>query len=193
MTKLSKKYGIKTPNWIVLIILALLTVAGVFIGLYMFVHHLTGGPTALGMLLDIVYLAAYFLLIYYAIWARNNKKMLKTVVYAYAVLLGIQILQSGNFITNYHMSESTVIWLNILNLIAFGNIIAFAGNFDNKKVSVGTVSVAVFAKLLAELILIFMFASSIDAMTAAMSMSVPVLGITIFAAYLVMKYKEGSK
>ncbi len=193
MTKLSKKYGIKTPNWIVLIILALLTVAGVFIGLYMFVHQLTGGPTALGMLLDIVYLAAYFLLIYYAIWARNNKKMLKTVVYAYAVLLGIQILQSGNFITNYHMSESTVIWLNVLNLIAFGNIIAFAGNFDNKRISVGTVSVAVFAKLLAELILIFMFASSIDAMTAAMSMSVPVLGITIFAAYLVMKYKEGSK
>ena len=74
--------------------------------------------------------------------------------------------------------------INTFNLIAFANAIMFSCKLDEKKTAIGYLTMAVILKLIGELILIIKMWEHINFSIVLLSLSVPVLGITILLAYL---------
>ena len=70
------------------------------------------------------------------------------------------------------------------NLISFANIIKFADNLNNKKVALSYIVISVVLKLIAELCLIVKMFAFIQFIHILMSLSIPILGITIIVAYI---------
>lgn len=80
------------------------------------------------------YLVAYIAIIFYSIKNYNKKEniYLQGVIYAYASVIGIQILQAGNFISDYGLTQNVALLINCCNLIIFANVIKFADNLNSK-------------------------------------------------------------
>lgn len=143
-------------------------------------------PSLLGVLGSITFLITYIAIIWYTIKNYNKKENIyfQGVIYAYASVLGIQILQAGNFVSDYGLTQNLTIFINCCNLISFANIIKFADNLDNKKVALSYIVIAVILKLVAELCLIVKMFAFIQFIHILMSLSIPILGITIIVAYI---------
>ena len=143
-------------------------------------------PSLLGVLGSITYLITHIAIIWYTIKNYNKKENIyfQGVIYAYASVLGIQILQAGNFVSDYGLTQNLTIFINCCNLISFANIIKFADNLDNKKVALSYIVIAVILKLVAELCLIVKMFAFIQFIHILMSLSIPILGITIIVAYI---------
>ena len=143
-------------------------------------------PTLFGVLSSIVYLITHIALIVYAAktYNENNNIYFQGVIYAYAALLGIQILQSGNFISDYGLSKNVAMIINCFNIICFANIVKFSDFLDNKKVALSYSIIAVFIKFMMEFYLIIKMLAFIQMIHVLMSLSIPILGITIIIAYI---------
>lgn len=164
---------------------SILTIFGTILAVILLLRELKS-PSILGLLNSIVYLVVYLLLIIYATkrYIDKNNIFFKILIYAYAVLLGIQVLQSGNFISGYGLSQNIAIIINCFNLICFANVIKFSDFLSNKKVALSYIIIAVVIKFVIELCLILKMFAYIQLIHILMSLSIPILGVTITFAYI---------
>ena len=164
----------------------LLTILGLVLAVVNLVKMFQETLTPLGTLSNCIYFLTHVALAVYALWNYNKKgsAYFQGVVLAYAALLGVQVLQSGQAIASFGLSEGLTLMINIFNLIAFANVIMFSNKLNEKKTAVGYLVVAAALKLIGELILIIKLWAFINPYVILESLSVPVLGFTIFCTYL---------
>ena len=159
---------------------------GTVLGVMMLVRTLSSPFSAFDLIIDIVYTAGFVGLVLYG--ATNYRKegdlYFKGVIYGFAAILGVQILLNGMFISNYGLSASSAMIINIANLIALGNAIKFADNLDQKKIALFYICIAVAVKLAGELYLIVLMSHYIRLIHILLSLSVPFMGIALIVAYL---------
>ena len=162
-----------------------LTLFGTVLAVVLLVRALKE-PTLLGVLGSIVYLIAYLALIFYAMktYRKKDNIYFQGVIYAYAALLGIQILQSGNYISEYGLPQNTALIINCFNIISFANVVKFSDFLDVKKTALAYIIIAVAIKLMIEIYLIAKMFAFIQVIHILMSLSIPILGITIIIAYI---------
>lgn len=170
---------------LILFVQVLLTLFGTILGAVVLFRAFKA-PTPLGVLSSIVYLVAYLALVFYATetYTKKEKIFFQGVIYAYAALLGIQILQSGNFITDYGLSQNIAIIINCFNIISFANVVKFSDFLDVRKTALAYITIAVTIKLFIEIYLIVKMFAFIQLIHILMSLSIPILGITIIVAYI---------
>ena len=177
---------------VVLFVQIALTLLGSIVAVILFFRELKA-PTLLGMLNSITCLVSYAAIILYTIKNYNKEEMayFQGVVYAYAAVLGIQILQAGNFISDFGLTPNVALLINCCNLICFANVIKFADNLNSKKVALSYMSIAVVIKLIIEICLIVKMLAFIQLIHILMSLSIPMLGITIIVAYIYRMKRMG--
>ena len=143
-------------------------------------------PTLLGILGAIVYLVAYLALVFYAMktYSKKDNIYFQGVIYAYAALLGIQILQSGNYISDYGLPQNVALIINCFNIISFANTVKFSDFLDERKTALAYIIIAVAIKLMIEIYLIVKMFAFIQMIHILMSLSIPILGVTIIVAYI---------
>ena len=126
----------KSNQKIILGVQIILIILGTILACILFFKSLKE-PTLLGVLGSITFLATYLIIILYATKYYNKKEnnYFQMVLYAYASVLGIQILQSGNYISDYGLTQNIAILINCCNLISFANIIKFADNLLSPKIA----------------------------------------------------------
>ena len=169
-----------------LLVFAVLVVLGTILAVYTCVTTFAGGPTILSGLFAITHLLSYVSIIVYACVAfrQPQEGPFQLTVYAYLALLGIQILQNGQFMPGMGLSEGVLLFINVANLVAFANVIKFADSLANKKTAIAYLAIAVVLKLAAELVLIVLFIDVVQLHQVLMAVSVPLLGATLLVAYL---------
>lgn len=170
---------------IILFIQIVLTVLGTVLAVVLFVKSLET-PSSLGVLGSITYLVTYISIIFYTIknYKRKENIYFQGVIYAYASVIGIQILQAGNYISEYGLPQNIAVLINCCNIISFANIIKFADNLNSKKIALSYMIIAVVLKLIVEVCLIIKMFAFIQVIHIFMSLSIPILGITIIVAYI---------
>lgn len=173
------------------ILMILLSVCGTVLCAWNLVRTFQAPVTLLGVLSNAIQFLAYLAILIYALYTNRieGTAPFQGVVLAFAALLGIQLLQSGQAIAGYGLSETLTLMINTFNLIAFANVIMFSCKLNDKKTAVGYLTMAVILKLIGELILIIKLWAHINFGIILISLSVPVLGITILLAYL-MYYRR---
>ena len=121
----------------------ILTLFGTILAVVMLVGALKT-PSLLGLLGSVTYLITYLAIIFYTIKTYNKKENIyfQGVIYAYASALGIQILQAGNYISDFGLEPNVAILINCCNLISFANIIKFADNLNSKKIALAYIIIA---------------------------------------------------
>lgn len=162
------------------------SLCGTVLGVMMLVRTLSSSFTASNLIIDIVYLAGFVILVLYGItnYKKDGDIYFQIVIYGFAAILGVQILQNGMFISNYGLSTSSAMLINIANLIAFGNAVKFADHLGKKKIALSYICIAVAVKLLGELYLIILMRQNIQLIHILLSLSVPFMGIVIILTYL---------
>ena len=143
-------------------------------------------PSLLGILGSITYLITYINIIFYTVKNYQKKEDIyfQSVIYAYAAVIGIQILQAGNYISDYGLTQNIAILVNCCNLISFANIIKFADYLNSPKIGLAYMVIAVVLKLIVEIYLIIKMFAFIQFIHILMSLSIPILGLTIIVAYI---------
>ena len=162
------------------------SLCGTVLGVMMLVRTLSSSFTASNLIIDIVFLAGFVILVLYGItnYKKDGDIYFQIVIYGFAAILGVQILQNGMFISNYGLSASSAMLINIANLIAFGNAVKFADHLGKKKIALSYICIAVAMKLLGELYLIILMRQNIQLIHILLSLSVPFMGIVIILTYL---------
>ena len=180
-------YGSK---WIYTLLI-LLSVCGTAISVWNLVKTFQGPLTVLGVLSALIQFLAFLAMLIYVRFTFRIKSHASFlgVAFAYAALLGIQLLQSGQAIADFGLSKELTLMINIFNLVAFANVLMFANKPDQKKAASGYIAAAALLKLAGELILIIKMSQFINFSVILFSLSVPVLGLLILLAYLVF-YRE---
>ena len=175
----------KTKTKTILSFQFILTILGTILAVILLTRSLKT-PSLLGIMGSIVYLIAYISLIFYALktYKKKDDIYFQGVIYAYAALLGIQILQSGNFISDYGLSVNTALIINCFNIISFANVIKFSDTLNDKKSALAYIIIAVLIKLVIEIILIIKMFAFIKLIHILMSLSIPILGVSIIIAYI---------
>lgn len=188
---IEKKQKIK----MILGVQVILTLFGTVLALFLLIRTLKA-PSLLSVLGSIVYLIAYLALIFYAVKTYSKKENIyfQGVIYAYAALLGVQILQSGNYISDYGLPLNLALIINCFNIISFANIVKFSDFLDTRKVAIAYITIAVTIKFIIEIYLIIKMFKYIQIVHILMSLSIPLLGITIIVVYIIrMKRLNESK
>lgn len=170
---------------IILFVQIILTLLGTILAVVLFFKTLEA-PTLLGVLGSVAYLTTYLAIIFYTVknYSKKENIYFQGVIYAYAAVIGIQILQSGNYISDYGLTQNIAILINCCNLISFANIIKFADNLNSKKIALSYMVIAVILKMIIEICLIVKMFAFIQFIHILMSLSIPILGITIIIAYI---------
>lgn len=86
--------------------------------------------------------------------------------------------------SDYGLTQNVALLINCCNLISYANIIKFADNLDSKKIALTYIVIAVVLKLIIEICLIVKMFAFIQIIHVLMSLSIPILGITIIIAYI---------
>lgn len=175
----------KNVKKIILLLQIILTLFGTALAI-MLLFMSFKKPSLLGILGSATYLITHLAIIVYTAKNYNKKENIyfQGVIYAYASVLGIQILQAGNYISDFGLAENVAILINCCNLISFANTIKFADSLDSKKIALAYMIIAVVLKLIVEICLIIKMFAFIQFIHILMSLSIPVLGITIIVAYI---------
>lgn len=184
-----KKISQKKKNnryYLFMFVQMVVSLCGTVLGVMMLVRTLSSSFTASDLIIDIVYLAGFVILVLYGItnYKKDGDIYFQIVIYGFAAILGVQILQNGMFISNYGLSASSAMLINIANLIAFGNAVKFADHLGKKKIALSYICIAVAVKLLGELYLIILMRQNIQLIHILLSLSVPFMGIVIILTYL---------
>lgn len=175
----------KKPSKLVLMMQALYTLLCGVNAYNCITQLLSGNNSILTILNDVIYLVVYFFIIFYAVKNyKNDDKHFKYIVYAYAALLGINILYSGQMMDGFGLSQNVTLLINICNLCAFGLVIKFAEILDDRKKALISMALANLIKLCGEVYVIILMFDYIQLIHIFISLSVPVLGITILVAYM---------
>lgn len=182
---MSDKTVSSNTKWIYLAMI-LVSVCGTAISVWNVIHTFQGTPTALGVLSCVIQLLGALAILVYAFYTSRieGSTPFLGVVFAYAAVLGIQLLQSGQAIGEYGLSEGLTLMINAFNLIAFANVIMFANKLGQKTISIGYLALAVILKLAGELALIIKLWEFVNFGIILVSLSVPILGLAILFAYL---------
>lgn len=164
----------------------LLSVCGTVLCGWNLIQTFQGPLTLLGVLSSAIQFLAYFATLIFILYTNKLKGTapFQGVVLAFAALLGIQLLQSGQAIAGFGLSENLTLLINTFNLIAFANAIMAYNKLDKKRYAIGYLVMAVALKLIGELILIIKLWEIVNFTIILQSLSVPVLGLTILLAYL---------
>lgn len=174
----------KKPSNIILIFQAALTVVGAVTSVIMF-NNLLGEADILSILNSVIYIAVYVFLFIYAIFKyKDDDKYFRIMVYAYAALLGIDVLFAGNMIKGFGLGENTILVLNAVNLTSFAFVIKFVDILEQRKKAIIYMSISNALKFLMELYLIIKMINFIQPIHILTALSVPVLGTTILVAYM---------
>ena len=170
---------------LILFVQVVLTLFGTILGVVILFRAFKA-PTPLGVLSSIVYLVDYLALVFYATKTYTKKENIffQGVIYAYAALLGIQILQAGNYISEFGLPQNIALMINCFNIISFANVVKFSDFLDVRKTALAYITIAVAIKLLIEIYLIVKMFAFIQMIHILMSLSIPILGITIIVAYI---------
>jgi len=170
---------------IILITQTILILVGTVLAIVLLARAIKN-PSLLGVVGAISYLITYLAIIFYTTNNYNKKENIyfQGVIYAYAAVIGIQILQAGNYISDFGMAENAVMLINCCNLISFANIIKFADTLDSKKIALAYMTIAVVLKLIVEICLIIAMIAFVKPIHILLSLSIPMLGITIIVAYI---------
>ena len=174
------------------VLLILLSFCGTVLCAWNLIRTFQAPLILLGVLSNTIQFLSYLAMLIYVLFTNRLKGTapFQGVVLAFAALLGIQLLQSGQAITGYGLSETLTLIINTFNLIAFANVIMFSCKLNEKKTAVGYLTMAVILKLIGELILIIKLWTYINFGIILISLSVPVLGIVILLAYLTIYHKK---
>ena len=175
----------KLKNKLILSIQFVLTILGTVLAVVLLVRALKA-PSILGVLGSVVYLVAYLALVFYAIktYSKKDDIYFQGVIYAYAALLGVQILQSGNFISDIGLSQNIAIIINCFNIICFANVVKFSDSLNERKKALAYIIIAVILKLMVEICLIIKMFEFVQLIHILSSLSIPILGITIIVVYI---------
>lgn len=175
----------KKTKKIVLLIQIVLTLFGTVLAVVLLFRTLKT-PTLLGILGAITYLITYIAIIVYTTINYKKRKDIyfQGVIYAYAGVMGIQILQSGNYMADYGLTQNVAILINCCNLISFANIIKFADCLNSRRIALSYITIAVLLKLTIEICLIVKMLAFIQFIHILMALSIPLLGITILVIYI---------
>lgn len=170
---------------IILFVQIVLTMFGSILAVVLFFKTLKT-PSLLGILGSLTYLITYMSIIFYSVmnYKKKGNIYFQGVIYAYAAVIGIQILQAGNYMSDYGLTQNVVLLINCCNLISFANIIKFADNLNSKKIALSYMIIAVVLKLIIEICLIIKMIAFVQIIHILMSLSIPILGITIIVAYI---------
>lgn len=174
----------KKPSKIILIFQAALTVIGAVTSVIMF-NRLLGDADILTILNSVIYIGVYVFLFIYAIFKyKDDDKYFRIMVYAYAALLGIDVLFAGNMIKGFGLGENTILVLNAVNLTSFAFVIKFVDILEQRKKAIIYMSLSNVLKFLMELYLIIKMINFIEPIHILTALSVPVLGTTMLVAYM---------
>ena len=174
----------KKPKKLLLMMQAIFTAIGALTSLIMLQRAIKVNGNVLDIINGIVYVVVYAYAITYAVYNyKNDDKYYNYFIYGYAALLGIEILYSGKMMEGFGLGENTVLLLNTVNLIAFGCVIQFANNLENRKKALTYMGVANGLKFGIELYLIIRLFNYIEPVHMLTALSVPVLGTTLLLAY----------
>ena len=175
----------KLKNKLILSIQFVLTILGTVLAVVLLVRALKA-PSILGVLGSVVYLVAYLVLVFYAIktYSKKDNIYFQGVIYAYAAVLGIQILQSGKFISEYGLPQNIATIINCFNIICFANVVKFSDSLNERKKALAYIIIAVILKLLVEICLIIKMFEFVQLIHILSSLSIPILGITIIVVYI---------
>lgn len=182
---MSSKTNPSEKKWM-LVILIVLSLFGTVLCGWNLIQTFQGPLTLLGVLSSAIQFLSYLALLIFALCKSKleGTPLFQCVVIAFAALLGIQVLQSGQAIAGYGLSQNLTMMINTFNLIAFANAIMVSNRLDKKKYAIGYLVMAVILKLIGELILIVKMWEIVNLQIILLSLSVPVLGLTILLAYL---------
>lgn len=169
----------------ILFVQIVLTIFGTVLAVVLFLKTLKE-PSLLGIIGSVAYLITYMSIIFYTVknYHKTENIYFQGVIYAYAAVIGIQILQAGNYISDYGLTQNVALLINCCNLISFANIIKFADNLNSKKIALAYMIIAVVLKLIIEICLIVKMFAFIQLIHILMSLSIPILGLTIIVAYI---------
>lgn len=171
---------------LVLLSETILTVLGFILAWMLLYRTIKTDLSVLSLLVSNTYLFAYLVLMIYATnsYKKEGDIYFKFVIYSYVALLGVQILQAGNFISNYGLDENIVLIINICNLFCYAGFIKFADSLNVRKVALIYGWITVLIKFGIELGLIISMFAYIKLIHIITSLSVPILGATIMLAYI---------
>ena len=169
----------------ILFVQIVLTIFGTVLAVVLFLKTLKE-PSLLGIIGSVAHLITYMSIIFYTVknYHKTENIYFQGVIYAYAAVIGIQILQAGNYISDYGLTQNVALLINCCNLISFANIIKFADNLNSKKIALAYMIIAVVLKLIIEICLIVKMFAFIQLIHILMSLSIPILGLTIIVAYI---------
>ncbi len=184
---MSNRTNPSEKKWIV-VILILLSLCGTALCGWNLIRTFQSPLTLLGVLSNAIQFLSYLALLAFALYTNKLKGSapFQGVVLAFAALLGIQVLQSGQAIAGYGLSQNLTMMINTFNLISFANAIMVYNRLEKKKYTIGYLVMAVLLKLTGELILIVKLWEFVNLSIILLSLSVPVLGLTILLAYLTL-------
>ena len=100
-------------------VLVLFSVCGTAISVWNLIRTFQGTLTVMGVLQSVIQLLAHLSILGYVLYTNRMEGAgsFLGVVYAYAALLGIQLLQSGQMIDQFGLSKELTMMINIFNLI----------------------------------------------------------------------------
>ena len=174
-------------KWIVGIQI-LLSLCGTALCGWNLIRTFQNAQTLLGVLSSTIQFLSYLAVLVFVLFTNKLKGSapFQGVVLAFAALLGIQLLQSGQAVSGFGLSENLTLLINTFNLIAFANAIMGSNMSEKKKDTIGYLGMAVILKLIGELILIIKHCEFVNFQVILLSLSVPVLGLTILLAYITL-------
>lgn len=184
---MSNKTNTSEKKWI-LVIQIMLSLCGTVLCGWNLIQTFQSPLTLLGVLSSAIQFLSYLALLVFVLYKNKLKgpALFKGIVLAFAALLGIQLLQSGQAIAGYGLSQNLTMMINTFNLISFANAIMVYNRLEKKKYTIGYLVMAVLLKLTGELILIVKLWEFVNLSIILLSLSVPVLGLTILLAYLTL-------
>ena len=171
----------KKPEKYLLILQMIFTFIGIIASLSMLLHK---DISRSSQIIAIGSLIAYGYLVFYAIFRyRDADKYYKLLIYVYAGLLGIEILENGRLMSGMGLSDRFTNIVNIINLICFACVIKFSDHLDDVQAALGYMSLANGLKFLVEFVLIIIFFGNIQLINIFVALSVPIMGTTLLIAY----------
>ena len=174
----------KKPNKAILIIQAIFTLIGAATSRIMLKRVFVSNPDLLTQLSSIIFVVVYLFIIVYSLYNyKKDDAHYKIAVYAYAALLGIEILYSGKFMSGFGLSDIETLIVNACNLFCFASAVRFAETLVDRKKALSAMAISVGVKYLVEFWLIFRMLQYIQLIHVLTALSIPVLGTTILLAY----------
>ena len=174
----------KKPNKVIFIIQAIFTIIGAASSLLMLKRVLVSNPDVLTLLSSILFVIDYLFIIVYSLYNyKKDDAHYKIAVYAYAALLGIEILYSGKFMQGFGLGDLETLIVNACNLFCFASVIKFAENLSDRKKALVSMAASVLVKFLVEFWLIFKMLQNIQLIHVITALSIPILGTTILLSF----------